>query len=142
MGVRYAWADDRQIIMNVFLEHPWTWSEYLEKMAILMPTLRDVKHPCATIVDCTLLGRLPSDGNVLSILMNVEKSMPPNVFASAIVAAPYGVGVFMNMLMKMRPRAKVLALFTPTMADAQSKIYARYQKLYPELQKADHVETV
>ena len=142
MGVRYAWADERQIIMNVYLEHPWTWKEYLAMMDILLPLLRGTNHPCATIVDCTNIGRLPSDGNVLSILMNVEKSMPPNVFASVIVAAPYGVGVFMNMLMKMRPRAKVLALFTKTASEAETKIYARYKEQFGELRKADNVETV
>ena len=142
MGVRYEWADDRQIIMNVSLEYPWTWNEYLDMMAVLMNILRETKHPCATTVDCTHMGALPKDGNVLSILMNVERSMPPNVFASVIVAAPYGVGVFMNMLMKMRPRAKVLALFTPTIAEAHAKINARYEKLYADLGKADNVEAV
>ena len=142
MGVRYEWADDRQIIMNVSLEYPWTWHQYLEMMAVLMPLIRETKRPCATIVDCRKLGALPKDGNVLSILMNVEKSMPSNVFASVIVAAPYGVGVFMNMLMKMRPRAKVLALFTPTMEEAQTKIYARYEKLYGESAKVEKVKTI
>jgi len=142
MGVRYEWVDERQIIMNVYLEHPWTWSEYLQMMASLLPLLRDINHPCATVVDCTNIGRLPGDGNVLSILMNVEKSMPSNVFASVIVAAPYGVGVFMNMLMKMRPRAKVLALFTKTMPEAQNAIYARHQKLYGNLGEVDNVEAV
>ena len=102
MGVRYEWADERQIIMNIYLEYPWTWTEYLAMMGTLMQILRDTNHPCATAVDCTQLGHLPSDGNVLSILMNVEKSMPPNVFASVVVAAPYGVSVFMNMLMKLK----------------------------------------
>ncbi len=140
MGVRYEWADDRQIIMNVTLEYPWTWNEYLEMMKVLMPLLHDLKHPCATVVDCSKMGTLPKDGNVLSILMNVEKNMPSNVFASVIVAAPYGVGVFMNMLMKMRPRAKSLALFTPTMAEAHAKIYARYDKLYGD--KHDDAQAV
>ena len=142
MGVRYEWVDERQIIMNVYLEYPWTWKEYLDMMNILIPILRDTKHPCATIVDCSHLGTLPRDGNVLNILMNVEKIMPSNVFASVIVAAPYGVGVFMNMLMKMRPRAKVLALFTKTMTEAQTAIYARYQKLYADAGKVDNVKTI
>jgi hypothetical protein len=141
MGVRYEWADDRQIIMNVYLEYPWTWHEYLEMMDTLLVILRDTHHPCATVVDCTNLGVLPKDGNVLSILMNVEKSMPSNVFASVIVAAPYGVGVFMNMLMKLRPHAAVLALFTKTTAEAQSAIYTRYEKLPPNFGKSDNVKT-
>ena len=142
MGVRYEWADDRQIIMNVVLEYPWTWNEYMDTIETLLPILHDTKHPCATIVDCTQIGTLPRDGNVLSILINVERSMPSNVFASVVVAAPYGVGVFMNMLMKMRPRAKVLALFTPTVAEAHAKINARYDKLYANSGKADNVEAV
>jgi hypothetical protein len=133
MGVHYEWADDRQIIMNVYVEHPWTWAEYNATMDNLLPIIRDSNRPCATAVDCSQMGALPRDGNFLSILMNVEKNMPPNVFASVIVAAPYGVMVFMNMLMKLRPRAKVLALFTGTMAEAHQKIYERYQQLYPNL---------
>ncbi|MEO8393849.1 MAG: hypothetical protein ABI700_12730 [Chloroflexota bacterium] len=129
MGVRYEWADDRQIIMNVHLEQPWTWSQYNAMMAALLPLLRDLNRPCATVVDCSRLGSLPKDGNPLNILMNVEKSMPGNVFASAIVAAPYGGMMFMNMLMKLRPHAKVLALFTKTTAEAYEKIYARYAEL-------------
>jgi len=139
MGLRYEWADDRQIIMNVSLEQPWTWTEYLAMMEIMMPKLRDTNHPCATIVDCTKMGHLPKDGNVLNILMNVEKNMPPNVFASVIVAAPYGIGVFMNLLMKLRPRAKTLALFTKTMSEAQNAIYARYKEQFGELGKAANV---
>lgn len=141
MGVRYEWADDRQIIMNVYLEYPWTWHEYLAMMDTLLVILRDTQHPCATLVDCTNLGMLPTDGNVLSILMNVEKNMPSNVFASVIVAAPYGVGVFMNMLMKLRPRAQVLALFTKTTAEAHKAIYARYEKLPAHSDKDDNVKT-
>jgi hypothetical protein len=136
MGVRYEWADEHQIIMNIYIEYPWTWTEYNAVMTTLMPILRELKHPCATAVDCSRLGSLPRDGNFLSILMNVEKSMPANVFASVVVAAPYGVSVFMNMLMKMRPRAKVLALFTQTMEEAHQKIYARYQELYASLGEA------
>src|SRR5688572_23741943 len=131
MGVRYEWADDRHIIMNIYAEYPWTWAEYNATMITLVSMLRDLGRPCATAVDCSRLGALPRDGSFLSILMNVEKNMPPNVFASVVVAAPYVVSVFMNMLMKLRPRAKALALFTPTMTEAHEKIYARYQELYP-----------
>jgi hypothetical protein len=130
MGVRYEWADDRHIIMNVYPEYPWTWAEYNATMVTLVSMLGDLGHPCATAVDCSRLGALPRDGSFLSILMNVEKNMPPNVFASVVVAAPYVVSVFMNMLMKLRPRAKALALFTQTMTEAHEKIYARYQELY------------
>lgn len=142
MGTRYEWADDRQIIMNVYLETPWTWTEYNTMMATLMPMLQGLNHPCATTVDCSRMGHLPKDGNVLNILMSVEKNMPTNVFASVVVAAPYAVSVFMNILMKLRPRAKVLALFTQTMAEAHEKIYTRYQELNPASEKVDNVKTV
>src|SRR5436190_1396056 len=75
MGVHYEWADDRQIIMNVHLEYPWSWAEYNAMMATLMPMLSDLKHPCATVVDCSRMRNLPSDGNVLNILLNVEKNL-------------------------------------------------------------------
>jgi hypothetical protein len=135
MGVRCEWADERQIIMNVYLVHPWTWAEYHVMMEGMLQTLRDVQHPCATVVDCSHMRTLPSDGNVLNILLNVEKQMPNNVFASVIVAAPQLVSVFMNILTRLRPRAEVLALFTSTTEEAYEKIYARHQELYPELQK-------
>jgi hypothetical protein len=141
MAIRYEWDDDRQIIMNVYVEAPWTWTEYTEKMAILMPMLQGVKHPCATTVDCNKLGHLPKDGNFLTILMNVEKMMPANVFASVVVAAPYGVSAFMNILMKLRPRAKVLAAFTQTMAEAHAKIYARYEELPAHLKQSEPLKT-
>lgn len=130
MGIRYEWADNRQIIMNIYVEQPWTWAEYNAMMETLLPTLRDLGHPCATAVDCSRMGALPKDGNFLNILMNVEKSMPPNVFASAIVAEPYAVSVFMNMLMKLRPRARMMTLFTQTMDEAHQKINARYQEQF------------
>lgn len=132
MGVRYEWANEQHIIMNIYIEFPWTWKEYNAMMDVLMPMLRDTNRPCATAVDSSKLGSLPKDGNFLQILFNVDKLMPENVFASVVVAAPYGVMLFMNMLMKMRPHAKRLALFTRTMPEAHEKIYARYQELYPE----------
>src|SRR5690242_3726487 len=88
MGVRYEWADEHQIIMHVYLEHPWTWAEYNEMMATMLPLVRSLGHPCATVVDCSHMRTLPSDGNVLNILLGVEKSMPSNIFASVVVAAP------------------------------------------------------
>lgn len=135
MGARYEWADERHIIMNVYLEAPWTWADYHAMMASMLPILRDLKKPCATVVDCSKMGALPRDGNVLHILMNVEKNMPPNLFASVVVAAPHMVSVFMNILTNIRPRAKVLAMFTPTMEEAHEKIYARYEQLSADLAK-------
>jgi hypothetical protein len=136
MGVRYEWADDRQIIMNVYLEYPWKWAEFHVMMATVMPMILEVKHPAAITVDCSRLRVLPGDGNVLHILMNIEKHMAENIFASAVVAAPQIVMVFMNIIMKLRPNPNMLTLFTPTMAEAHKKIYARYQELYVDLKKS------
>lgn len=135
MGIRYEWDDERQIVMNIFIETPWSWSEFNAMMDVLMPLVRDTKHPCSTVVDCSQMGAIPRDGNLLTMLMNVEKVMPPNVFGSAIVAAPYGVGVFMNILMKLRPRAQRLAIFSSSMKEAHERLYARYQEQYARTQK-------
>jgi len=132
MGIRYEWADDSQLIMNIYLEFPWTWAEYNEMVGIIMPMLRDLGHPCATVVETSRIGSVPKDGNALQILMNVEKMMPDNVFASAVVGSPYGIRVFMNILMKLRPRARSIAIFTKTMEEAEEKIKARYRELYPD----------
>jgi hypothetical protein len=134
MGIHYEWADERKIIMNIHIEFPWTWAEYKATMQVLMPLVRGVNHPVATAVDCSRLGAIPKDGNTLDILLNVEKGMPDNLFASAVVGGPYGVDVFMNMLTKLRPRAKRMTLFSKTLAEAHEKIYARHQELYPDLQ--------
>jgi hypothetical protein len=141
MGLRYEWADDRQIIMNIYLEAPWTWAEYHAMTAALMPMLRALNHPCATALDCSKVGALPKDGNALTIMMNVEKNLPANVFASVVVAAPYAVSIFMNMLMKLRPRAKTLSMFTASMTEAHEIIYARYQQLEAKLAEASSSTT-
>ncbi|MEZ4672400.1 MAG: hypothetical protein R3E39_31225 [Anaerolineae bacterium] len=130
MGIRHEWADEEQIVMNIYIEFPWTWEEFNHMITVVMPIVRDTNHPCATTVNCSQLRRFPKDGNVLQTLLNVEKALPENVFASVVIAAPYMVSMFMNMLMKLRPRAKRLALFTQTAEEAQDIIYARYHELY------------
>ncbi len=67
--------------------------------------------------------------NIVQILLNVDRSMPDNLFASAIVGAPYGVTVFMNVLTKLSPHAKRLALFTSSLEEARERIFARYHEL-------------
>ncbi len=136
MGIRYEWDDERQIIMNIYMEHPWTWGDFHAMMAEISELLKDSDRPYATAVDCSRMGSIPKDGNFLNILMNSERSMPPNNFASALVAAPYGVTVFINMILKIRPNPDVLTLFAPTMAEAHEKIYACYEERYPELANA------
>ncbi len=133
MGVRYEWADSNKIILDIILEQPWTWAEYNAVMAEIMPMLKNLNYPCATTVDSTNMGPLPRDDNFLSILLNVEHTMPDNLFASVIIAANYSIRTFMNILMKVRSRAARIALFTETLDEAHSQIYARYRELYPEL---------
>jgi hypothetical protein len=95
--------------------------------------LGKLNYPCATIVETSKFKLLPKDGNALEILKNVEKMMPPNLFASAIVSAPYSVRVFMNILLKLRPNEQRPTFFTATVEEAQAKIYAHFQELYPDL---------
>jgi len=135
MGVRYEWADDTKLIMNLYLEQPWTWKEYNAMTDEVMPVLRELNHPCATVVDVRRMGALPRDGNVLQILLGVERTMPENIFASVIVGAPYIITVFMNMLMKLRPRASRLALFANTMEEAHARIHERYRQMFTETAK-------
>ena len=127
MGVLYQWKDD--VILDVFIEQPWTWKEYLEKMNTMMPTLREKQTPCATVVHVNNMGAFPKDGNVIHILMQVEKAMPPNVFASAIAGRSGMVTAFMNVLMKIRPNAKRIAMFCKDADEAYEKIYARHKEL-------------
>ena len=132
MGIRYEWADSSQIIMNIYIEFPWTWKEYNEKISEVMPMLRDLGYPCATVVDTTQMQSIPKDGSIMQILLNVDKSMPDNLFASVVVGTAFSIQVFMNILMKLRPRAKRMALFTETMDEAYIKIQERYEETFPE----------
>jgi hypothetical protein len=128
MGVRYEWDSENSYIARIYLESPWTWAEYEVVVNGLMTTLREIETPCATIVDVTKFGSLPRDGNIIQILMRVDRMMPDNLFASALVGAPYGVTIFMNMLTKLSPHAKRLAIFTSSMDEAYEKILARYEE--------------
>jgi hypothetical protein len=129
VGVRYEWDSENDFIVNMYIENPWTLKQYEEVVNQLMTSLRDLGRPCATIVDVTKFGSLPRDGNMIQILMRVDRSMPDNLFASALVGAPYGVTIFMNMLTKLSPHAKRLAIFTSSMDEAREKILARYHEL-------------
>jgi hypothetical protein len=129
MGVRYEWADDNHIIMNIYLEAPWSWDEFNQMIREMMPLLKEVDHPCATVVEMTQIGSLPRDGNLIQILRDVDRKMPENVFASAVVGAPYGITVFMNMLTKLSPHAKRVALFSYSMETAYETIMDRYREI-------------
>lgn len=132
MGIYYDWVDDRKIIMQFAIEQPWSWAEYLTILDPAMDQLRAHGAPCATVVDIRKMGALPRDGNVIQILLLVDKKMPPNVFASSMVGAPAVVVAFMNVVTKLRPNAKRLVSFTNTPEEAHEKIYTRFEKLYPD----------
>lgn len=128
MGCRYEWADDSHLIMNITIEAPWTWEEYNDLTNELFPLVQSTGKPCATTVDVTNMGSIPK-GNVLMQLTRAESMMPDNVFASALVGAPYAVTVFMDILMRIRPRARRLTLFARTLPEAHERIRAMYAKL-------------
>lgn len=128
MGCRYEWADENHLIVNVYIEAPWTWQEYDNLTTEMLPILQSLKKPCATAVDVTHMGALPK-GNVLMHMTRAENMLPENVFASAVVGAPYAVMVFMEILMRIRPRARRIALFTRTLPEAHERIQAAYAKI-------------
>ena len=128
MGCRNQWADDTHLIMDIYIETPWTWDEFMSQARQTFATIQAEGKPCATSVDVTHIGTMPK-GNVLGYLTEVEKTMPANVFASAIVGAPYMVSVFMDILMRLRPRAQRIAIFAKTHEEAREKILERYGKI-------------
>ena len=94
----------------------------------MLPRIRESGRPTATIVDVSQMKVLPK-GDALGNLKRAESSMPDNVFASVLVGAPYIAEVFMNILMKVRPNAKRLALFAKTPEEAQALIAERRMQL-------------
>ena len=107
-------------------------------MSLARKTFEAVKEhgkPCATAVDVTHIGVMPK-GNVLGYLTEIEKMMPANVFASALVGAPYMVTVFMEIMMRIRPRAQRIALFAKTREEAREKILERYAKINAAAEKS------
>jgi hypothetical protein len=73
------------------------------------------------------MGQIPR-GNVMAHLQQLERTIPPNVFMSVLVGAPYAATVFMNMLTKLRPRAKQITAFVHTMDEAHALIRKRYHE--------------
>jgi hypothetical protein len=135
MGCRNEWADDTHLIMDLFVEAPWTWAEFMNHAEQTFSTIKAMGTPCATTVDVSRMGSLPK-GNVLGYLTQIEKQMPNNVFASAVIGAPYMVSVFMDIIMRMRPRAQRIALFAKTREEAHEKILERYAKLNASAEKS------
>lgn len=130
MGCRHEWSTEYEMVLNIYVEAPWTWDELMDDMVVSFAAVRMFGKPCATVVDVSRIGGLPK-GNALTYLTEIDREMPDNVFASAMVGAPYMVNVFMDILMSIRPRAKRLAMFTRTMDEAYEKIWERYQQLPP-----------
>ncbi len=128
MGCKFEWVDEQHFIMNMVVESPWTWQELMDQSAAAFSTLRVHGKPCATQIDVSGIGFLPK-GNVLRYLTEIEKLVPDNMFASAMIGAPYMVTVFMDMMMHMRPRAQRVTFFAKTFEEAYSKIMGRYAKL-------------
>jgi hypothetical protein len=128
MGCWHEWADDSHLIMNIYIEAPWTWEEFSKDANEVFGLLAQMGKPCATVVDVSKMGRLPP-GNALSYIINVERIMPANIFASALVGAPYMIRGLMDVLTRIRPHAYRTAIFTRTLTEAHDKIHERYADL-------------
>ena len=135
MGCRSEWADDRHVIMDLYIESPWTWGELMSQAEQTFLTIKALGTPCATTVDVSHVGPIPK-GNVLRYLTEIENMMPENVFASSLIGAPYLVSVFMDIIMRMRPRAQRIALFAKTREEAHAKILERYAKINASAEKS------
>src|SRR6185295_4809886 len=96
VGLRYEWADDTHLIMDLYMEAPWTWDDFHKTSKTVYGILGDLNTPCATVVNIKKMGQIPK-GNVLAHLQQLERTIPPNVFMSVLVGAPYAAMVFMNM---------------------------------------------
>src|SRR5262245_28086501 len=115
------------MIMNLYMEAPWTWEEFHATSKKVYGILGDLNTPAATVVNVKKMGQIPK-GNVMAHLQQLERTIPPNVFMSVLVGAPYAATLFMNMLMKLRPRAKQITAFVQTMDEAHALIRKRYQE--------------
>lgn len=131
MGCRHEWADEDRLIKHLYLESPWTWDEYDQVAKDVYTELGAEKRPVATVVDISRMGRLPP-GNAIAHLNLVERLIPDNMFVTVLVGAPHIAVVFMNIMMKLRPKAKNLTVFANTIAEAHEIVYKRYKELYPD----------
>ncbi|MBX3082037.1 MAG: hypothetical protein KF716_10425 [Anaerolineae bacterium] len=134
MGVRFEWSDAEHVVMYCYIEHPWAWQEYQATADLMAAQLSAEAHPVATMVDVSKMKALPKDGSVMQNLQRVESVLPDNVFASVIVGAPYIVVTFMNVLTKIKPRAKRINMFANTFEEAHQMLAKRYDLLYPDQQ--------
>jgi C4-dicarboxylate-specific signal transduction histidine kinase len=134
MGCRNEWADDSHIVMEIYIEAPWTWEEFMSQAQQTFAVIKAHGKPCATTVDVSRIGAMPK-GNVLRHLSEIESQMPENVFASVVIGAPYMVSVFMDIIIRMRPRAQRIALFAKTREEAHEKIQERYATIKASAEK-------
>ncbi|MEP7288809.1 MAG: hypothetical protein ABI947_23905 [Chloroflexota bacterium] len=125
MGVRYEWLTALPDVAQISIESPWTWDEYRVVTRKVLDEMGAIPRPVANIVDVSRMGMMPR-GDIMGNLRYVEQNMPENTVASVIVGAPMIVTTFMNILTKMRPKAKSLALFASSTSDALSQIQTRF----------------
>jgi hypothetical protein len=115
--------------MNIYMEAPWTWQQYNDMVDAIMPLIHDLQRPAATVVDVTKMGTVPEPGSILPNLLRMEKAMPENVFATVVVGTPLAAKIFVEMLMRLRPRMDRITLFADTMVEAHEKVLAHYAQL-------------
>jgi hypothetical protein len=135
MGCRSEWADDTRLVMEVFIEEPWTWDEFVDQAVETFAVIQAYEKPCATTVDVSCIGAMP-EGNALIHLTEIETLMPDNLFASAIIGAPNVVTVFMDILARMRPRVGPLIILAKTKQEALDKIQERYAVIKNSAEKS------
>jgi hypothetical protein len=129
VGIRFEWADERRIILNVFIEHPWTWQEYNDNTQKIFAEVRTTGRPASTVVDVTHMKAIPQ-GSALTHLRHMEESMPESVFVTVVVGAPHIAVILLDILMRIRPRFRRKTLFTSTMDEAHEQVYKIYDQLY------------
>lgn len=128
MPVRCEWADSRHQICHFYLDTPWTWAELRVVGDAMFEEIRGLDHPVATIVDVSRVKGVPK-GDILSNLQHVDAQMPSNVFASVVVGAPRVIIAFMNVLIRLRPSAKRIALFARTLDEAHLLVQQRLEQM-------------
>lgn len=124
MGIHYDWYNEARDIILFRIETPWTWDEYEQIGPQMAAEITQRGIPIANMVDVSKMGALPP-GNPLAHLQKAGKTMPKNLYASAIVGAPYGATVFMDILIRLQPQHKQKMFFVKTMEEALERIAQR-----------------
>ncbi len=124
MGVHFEWFNEQQDIMLCRIQAPWTWAEYEVVGPLMAAEIRQKNYPVANVVDVSKMGAMPG-GNPLGHLQQAGRTMPENIYASAIVGAPYGATIFMDILMRLQPQHKQKMFFVMTIDEALARIEQR-----------------